>query len=244
MARIFDLSVYAVAVLDASDAALLATPPDELLLVDVSTRNEPVFRELMDKRSARMLWRAFRRAANAVSPEDNATASFGGRAIPYRDITDIGVLGLGAMTKLGNGGFAFYVPSRRVVWSAWGELVRGLCRDLTLDGKTSLRATEFALIIGDGLDKNTVAQWLTHSRISSLQFAEQFRRIRECIDAIRLNWILAGRHPWVWQFIRGNLPETKTPVLEFLKTTEGAAQVMDCITATADPTFLRERVSR
>ncbi|MBI2075129.1 MAG: hypothetical protein HYT82_00480 [Candidatus Harrisonbacteria bacterium] len=244
MARIFDVSAHTVAVLDVTDTALRECAPDELLLVDVTTREGKVMRELLHKRTARSLWRAFRRATKAVPPEEGAAALFGGATISYRDVTDIGMLGPWMMTNLGNGGFSFYAPSRRVVWSTWGELVRGIARDLTLDGKASLRATEFALIIGDGLDGRTVTQWFLHSRISSQQFAEQFRRIRACIDAIRLNWVLAGRHPWVWQFVRGNLSETKTPVLDLLKTEEGAAEVMDYITATADPAFLCKNASR
>jgi len=80
--------------------------------------------------------------------------------------------------------------------------------------------------------------------MSSRASAEHFTRLRACIDAMLANWVLSDRHPSIWQFVRGTLPGTKTPVLDLLKTEAGAAEVTAYIVTTADPAFLRKRVAR
>lgn len=237
MARVYEIGVHLLAVIDSGDAAL---DQKRLVLARLIARDGTKHDTLLDAARCAGLLKHLRQHGANLSSE--SCGAFPLAACPRcGDIAEVYVWTTQWAAPLGNGGFAYYLPKGRIIWSRWGCLVRSLRRDLALHPHEPLTASEFALLIGDKLDGRTVAQWLANERMSAAIYEPQFLRLRRALDAMRFYWILAHRHPVAWEFVRGKLPGSDAFVLELLKTDEGAAQVMDYIAATGDPEFLRER---
>lgn len=247
MARVYEIGMHLLAVLDAGDAL---TDPKRFVLARLIARDGTKHDELMDvTRCAGLLKHLRQHGAKffgepcealplGIGPPASRCEAL--RAGPRcSDIVEVRVWTKQWVAPLGNGGFACYLPKGRILWSRWGTLVRSLRRDLALHPHEPLTPSEFALLIGDKLDGRTVVAWHANERISTHYYEPQFLRLRAAVDAMHTHWILAYRHPPLHEFVRGDLPGTEIPVLKLLKTDEGAAQVMNYIASTGDPQFLR-----
>lgn len=239
MARVYEVGVHLLAVVDAGDAL---TDPKRLVVARLIARDGTKYDKLMDvAKCAGLLKHLHAHGADFFGdPCEAFPLEAGPRCC---DIAAVYLWGKQWMTPVGNNGYTCYFPNGRILWSRWGTLVKSLRRDLALHLHVPLTASEFALLIGDELDGHIVVQWLRNERMSAAHYEPQFLRLRKALDAMYLSWPLVHRHPAAWKFIRGKLPGEDVFVLELLKTDEGAAQVMRYIAATADPEFLRKERS-
>lgn len=236
MARVFEIGMHLLAVVDAGDAF---ADSKRLCIARIITRDGTTYDELMDIAKCAEFLKHLRAHGAKFFDEPCAAMPFsaGPRCC---DIAEAYVWKKQWLEPNGNTGYAAYVPKGQLFWSRWGRLVKSLRRDLALHPHTPLAPSEFALLIGDDLDGRTVAQWFRNERVSAAHYEPQFMRLRRVIDALHASWPLAHRHPEAWKFVRGKLPGEDAFVLELLKTDEGAARVITYITKTADPEFLRQ----
>lgn len=245
MARVYEVGVHLLAVVDPGDTF---ADRKKLCIARVIARDGTKYDKLMDVAKCAEFLKHLHAHDARIFSEACDTFPFGEDGPRCGDIAEAYVWSkqrLSPVKKEGNDGCVAYLPSSWLFWSRWGRLVRTLRRDLALYPHMSLTPSEFALLIGDELDGRIVAQWFWNERMSSAHYEPQFLRIRRALDAMRLSWPLAHRHPEAWKFIRGKLPGEDAFVLELLRTDEGAARVMKYIAETADPAFLqRERAAK